>query len=528
MTESSSFNSLPLAGYAHNRHAVLVIFVIGIVTVLLVRHIRSPYRKLPPGPTGLPVFGNLLTLANRPDIAKFTEWKKTYGDLIHFSALGQRIIVITSNQAAVDLLEHRSGKYSDRPQSIVANTLTGGHIMVLKSCDAAWRRHRRAANDALKKDIVHQYRLTETTEAIVLASDLLACPEDWKAHFRRRAASLIISIVYDHPPIDKEDTDKTSFKKISEITDRLILGSKPGEYLVDLLPWMVHIPRRFAKWRRFAEEHFKNDSEYLESLVDGVKERMTLGTIRSCFTTVLVENMTSYKLTSEENAWLAGTMYIGGTETSATMLPWFLKAMLLYPNVQQRAQDELDAVVGRSRAPTFADFDQLPYIQAMVHELLRWRSPTLFGFPRSTSEDDWYNGMFIPKGTICLPHAWLLNRDPELFGPDAADFNPARYLDETGRLKTDMPEHLSFGFGKRVCVGKHVANDILFIDIALVLWSSNIERVRDPNGEPVPMDKDGYVEHGIVVNPLPFDCKISPRFPEVSSILDDEKELRGI
>ncbi|TFY50489.1 hypothetical protein EVG20_g11487, partial [Dentipellis fragilis] len=372
-----------------------------------------------------------------------------------------------------------------------------------------WRRQRRAANDACKQDVVGQYHPMETAEAITLAADLLTLPEDWKAHFRRRAASLIISIVYDHPPLDKEDCSGTSFETIAQITDRIMKWCKTWKASCGLLAMDGVYPP--------------------PSLIDGVKERMASGTIRSCFTTNLIDNMSSNKLSSEENAWLAGTMYIGGSETSATMLPWFLIAMLLYPEVQQRAQDEIDTVVGRSRAPNFADFDQLPYIQAVVKELLRWRSPVLLGIPHTTSEDDWYDGMFIPKGTSCLPHIWLLNRDPELFGPDAADFNPARFLDGTGRLRTDMPaDHFSYGFGRRICVGQHVANDILFIDIAVILWSTKIERGRDANGELIPMDRDGYLEHGLVVNPLPFDCKILPRFPEVSSILDNEKELRGL
>ena len=103
--------------------------------------------------------------------------------------------------------------------------------------------------------------------------------------------------------------------------------------------------------------------------------------------------------------------------------------MLAYPETQSRAQAELDAVVGRSRPPTFADYQSLPYIRAMVKEILRWSPSGPLGLPHRVMEDDWYEGMFIPKGAICIANAWHMNHDPEIYGESAAHFNPARYLD---------------------------------------------------------------------------------------------------
>ncbi|KAH9058061.1 cytochrome P450 [Lactarius vividus] len=107
---------------------------------------------------------------------------------------------------------------------------------------------------------------------------------------------------------------------------------------------------------------------------------------------------------------------------------------------QKRAQAELDAVVGRSRTPTFADLQHLPFICAMVKETLRWRPVGPVDVPHCSMEDDWYNGMFIPKGTIVMANVWHLNRDPEIYGADAADFNTARFLDANGYIAQCSPE----------------------------------------------------------------------------------------
>jgi cytochrome P450 len=119
-------------------------------------------------------------------------------------------------------------------------------------------------------------------------------------------------------------------------------------------------------------------------------------------------------------------------------------------------------------------------------------------------EDDWYEGMFIPKGTICLANLWQCHHDPALYGDDAADFNPERFLNESGRLIQGPREahydgHRAYGFGRRVCIGKHAANDSLFISMATVLWAARLERPLDGNGKEVPLDTETLDDTGNVV-----------------------------
>ena len=178
--------------------------------------------------------------------------------------------------------------------------------------------------------------------------------------------------------------------------------------------------------------------------------------------------------------------------------------MIAHPEIQKRAQDELDAVVGRSRTPTFADAPNLHYTQALVKESLRWRPPIPLGVPHATTEDDWYEGMFIPKGTMCMVNLWQCHHDPETYGPDAASFNPERYLDEHGKLipgpvETRGDGHSAYGFGKRICVGRHAANDSLFIDMATVLWAVRLERALDENGKEIPPDTESTIDLGTVL-----------------------------
>lgn len=178
--------------------------------------------------------------------------------------------------------------------------------------------------------------------------------------------------------------------------------------------------------------------------------------------------------------------------------------MLAYPDAQKRAQAEIDSVVGRSRLPSFSDMDHLPYLRAMVKETFRWRSPDPLGVPHSSCKDDWYQGLFIPAGTLCIVNCWALNHDLDIYGPDVDQFRPDRHLNNQalivpGSSDTKEDGHVSYGFGRRICIGKHLANNSLLIDMAIMLWAMNIERATDENGIELPLDIDGSVDEGLMV-----------------------------
>jgi len=138
-------------------------------------------------------------------------------------------------------------------------------------------------------------------------------------------------------------------------------------------------------------------------------------------------------------------------------MAWFMLAMVTHPEVQKKAQAELDSVVGCTRLPTFTDFDHLPYLRAVIKETLRWRAITPVSSPHRSREDDWYEGHFIPGGSVIIPNVWCMNLDPMVYGPDAHVFNPTRFLNEQGQLTPILPGtrdegHVNFGFGRLVLI----------------------------------------------------------------------------
>lgn len=82
--------------------------------------------------------------------------------------------------------------------------------------------------------------------------------------------------------------------------------------------------------------------------------------------------------------------------------------MAIYPEVQRKAQEEIERVVGPNKLPTFADRERLPYINAIVKEVLRWHPVAPMGIPHTTTQDDVYEGYFIPKGSMVLANIWYV------------------------------------------------------------------------------------------------------------------------
>ncbi|KAJ7797225.1 cytochrome P450 [Mycena olivaceomarginata] len=496
-----------------------------ILVTIVLRLTRAKRRtKFPPGPPGVFFFGNLFQLSSRLWL-DFLSWKKTYGPVVYLHIAGQPIIILNTPMAAADLLDRRASLYSDRPPNIVASELmTDGLLAVFSRYGDSWRRMRRAAHEGLNKSVAHKFYSIQNKEAVLLTHSLLVTPKAWDSHFRRTAASVVLSIVYDLPPLTSEKDPKITL--INDFVERLVKAAYPGAHFVEYFTWMRYLPAWMAKWKRDALEQHILDDAMFRRLFNEVGERVAQGDQRSSFCATLLGHGDRHGLDRKESAWLAATLYAGGAETTSAALSWFLFEMLCFPEVQKRAQAELDAVVGRSRMPTFADYDNLPYLRAVIKETLRWIPADPIGLPHRLMEDDHYQGNLLPKGSIVIANVWALNRDPDTYGENADVFEPSRHLDKEGRLTVVIPEtkdegHHTFGFGRRICVGRHVANNSLFIDCANILWALSIEPIKD---DILPSPED-CTQTGLVIRPPPFQCSLMPRFSDATTIVANSMEL---
>ncbi|VDC00765.1 unnamed protein product [Peniophora sp. CBMAI 1063] len=495
--------------------------------LLLYRFLNSPWRKLPPGPTGYPLLGSALKLLDASWL--YNECPKL-GEIVYLNVAGQPTFILNSQKAAAELLDRRAAVYSGRPRLIVGHELmSGGLFFAFEPHNDRWRRQRRVVHEGFNKSAASRFQSAEVEDVVRLAASLVEDSSSFRSLYHTCACSVVLSVTYDRPLRGGPEHEALR-ARIDDFVHRNQAALQVGAHYVELVPWMLYLPSWMAKWKRDALKMYEETSAFFLGLVDDVETRVNEGTARPCLTTTLVQEGERFQVSRLEAAWSAGVMYAAGSDTTSNLLEWWTLAMVAFPNVQKKAQAELDAVVGRGRLPSFSDRALLPYTVAVLREVLRWRTGLPLGLPHQADEDGWYEGMFIPKGSVLIANVMPCNRDPAVYGDDSEAFKPERHLTEDGKHKpapaaTKDHGHVSFGFGRRVCVGQHVAEDTLFIAVAVLLWAFEFAKARDEKGREIDVDAVGYDAAQLTMKANHYECSITPRFPEVNTILAGETEL---
>jgi len=297
----------------------------------------------------------------------------------------------------------------------------------------------------------------------------------------------------------------------------------PGAYLVDLIPALKYLPTwfplaSFHKDAAYARYHFR---QMAEVPFNQVKKEMASGTAVPSFTSHILENIdelsdqTSRAEMEEILKMACLTMYGAGVDTMYAATLSFFLAMILYPDVQKKAQAELDLIIGTDRLPTLQDRDQLPYVNALIQEVLRWHMPAPLAIPHRLSEDDEYNGRRIPANSVVLPNLWYISRySTKLDRPD--EFIPERFINAAPGTIID-PYTYVFGFGRRICPGRYVAINLLFIVISSVLAAFELSKPADGNGNDLPFDPK--FNPNAICYPEPFECRIRPRSNAIVEVI---------
>jgi cytochrome P450 len=216
--------------------------------------------------------------------------------------------------------------------------------------------------------------------------------------------------------------------------------------------------------------------------------------------------------------WSAATLYAGASDTTVSTINSFFLAMTLFPDVQKKAQAEIDAVIGPDRLPSFADQDSLPYIEALAKEALRWHAVIPTGFPHCVAEDDIHDGYYIPKGSVIVPNIWFMLNDPERYA-NPSEFNPERFLGNDGKKPETEPRTICFGFGRRICPGIHLAEASAWLSIAMSLAVFDISKVVE-NGIEITPEVDP--SSGTISHPKPFKCSIKPRSSKAVALIEQD------
>ncbi|KAI5120028.1 hypothetical protein M0805_004657 [Coniferiporia weirii] len=466
---------------------------------------KLPY---PPGPKGWPLVGNIFNIPDVGELEQAREWAQQYGDVAFFKALGKTYLLVNTYDAAVELFEKRGSNYSSRPENTLRELGGWSRLPLLMPYGNEHKKARQMLHKFFAPTAVADFHELQTQVARQLLWGLVNETGSFRDLTRRAAGELIMMVAYGYKVSDANDP-------YVELADKSIRAAAESErnYLVNILPWLRYLPEWFpgTGFHQFIKESVKLSRATLYDAHEMSKKNFFAGTaIPSMTSRLLEENLTEDGKIANEDTIVNSTSvaYIAGADTTVSTLNTFCLAMLLRPEVQRRAQDELDRVVGKDTLPTMEDKPNLPYIMAICKECMRWQSVTPLAAPHCAAEDDVYNGYFIPAGTTVFANVWGMQRDPKEY-PEPEKFIPERWLPCDGKQPPLDVFKTAFGFGRRFCSGRYFAENSIFISIASILAAFDITKAVDANGNlitPAVEYTASFARH-----PVPFECRLTPR-----------------
>ncbi|KAJ7510829.1 cytochrome P450 [Mycena galericulata] len=461
-------------------------------------------NNIPPGPKGFPLAGSFPFLTQYPELT-LDHWARRFGDLYSLWLGNQLVVIVSCPEIVKDLLVTSGAVFSSRKEMFVkSQTVFAGRGITATPYNDRWRKHRRIATGWLNQRAVDSYTSILDQEAT--------------PHASRASLNNMLSIVFGfrtdsiyHPLVGQ----------MLKLSREFMNVTGPVSNLVDFFPLMQCLPTSMRTRGRNLHQALV---DAYGGLIKDVEHRMQMGVIvPECLAKTMVDTKDEEQLDHLDMAILASAFMIGGVETTAAIMQWFSALIPAYPDIQKKAHDELDRIVGRNRLPTVDDEKNLPYCHAIIKEVERCHNPFWLGTPHVASEDFTYKGQFIPKDTVVVLNTWTMHHDSSRY-PQPESFNPERYIQdrlssaESANLSDPYQrDHWMFGAGRRICPGMIVAEREIWLTISRMLWAFKMEPLPD---EPIDLKEyDGLSGR----SPVPFRINLIPRDAKVAQVLGMEE-----
>nr|XP_020642979.1 cytochrome P450 2G1-like isoform X2 [Pogona vitticeps] len=463
--------------------AVTLLLILGLSCLLLTVFKRktSAKGKLPPGPTPLPLLGNFLQIKSSQTLKSLLKVSECYGPVFTVYFGSRPIVVLCGHDAVKEALIDKAEEFSGRKTNpTLERTFQGFGVMF--SNGERWKLLRRFTLAILKnfgmgkKPIEKQIQ----EEAQILLEEFRKTkgqPFDPTSFLSRAVSNVICSIIFGN----RFDFANKQFQTLVEMIGVAFQEiSTAGAQLYDIyVDFLKYFPGPHTKiydmlevLRLFVAKKVKQNQETLDSncprdFID-------------CFLLQMEKEKdnpaSEFSLKNLELTVLS--LFFGGTVTvSSTLRSGFL-LLMKYPEVQAKVHEEIDRVIGDSRAPNIEDRSQMPYTNAVIHEIQRFTNLLPMSVAHTVTRDTEFRGYIIPKGTEVYPLLHSVLHDPTKF-KNPNEFNPGHFLDENGRFKKN-DAFVPFSLGKRMCLGESLARMELFLFFTTILQSFQLKPLVPP------------------------------------------------
>ncbi|KAM8960426.1 cytochrome P450 2W1-like [Pelodytes ibericus] len=445
----------------------VTLFLLFTLVMLCLKFLASLGKKniyrFPPGPTPLPVIGNLNILDIKRQDYTFMKLAKEYGPFYTFHLGSTKAVVLVGYDAVKEALVDLNYEFGNRGAIQVADAFQRGHGVIFTNGET-WKVTRRFTLSILRdlgmgKRPIEARIIEELQHLNQLIASFAGKPFP-KNIFTNAPPNITLRMLFGR----RFDYANPTFKKIVSLLDDLVhLTGSPAAQYTNFCPYLQNVLRtpgiiikKIDELNVILRELYKEANNTMD---ENDFTTYTEAFLQKDFNETVTEGKD--KIFNEQSLLASSfDLILGGTETTSTTLQWGILFMMKYPHIQKKAQEELKNVIGLERHPTWDDQKYLPYCLAVVHEIQRFGN--IFQYlPHSTLADTNFRGYFIPKGTTVIPLFTSVNYD-ETQWKSPMEFNPNNFLNAEGKfVKNDA--FWAFSKGRRVCAGESLARMELFL-----------------------------------------------------------------
>ncbi|CAL9153662.1 unnamed protein product [Musa hybrid cultivar] len=451
---------------------VSVLFLLLLLSRATKRSSKSGGHQLPPGPTPLPVVGNLFELGDKPH-RSLARLAKLYSPLMTLR-LGQvTTVFVSSPEMAGEILQKNDAVFSSRwiPEAVRVLAHSEASMAWLPPCQR-WRNLRRICKTQLftaqRLDSYQSLRREKVQELMQYISD--STSKGLLVHVGRVAFSttlnLISRTVFSVDLVDLYAESAQEFKQVVEgITEEAGRAN-----LSDYFPLLAKLDPQGI--RRRSTKYFKRLHDIFDEQIDRRLHRERDGTTaRNDFLDELLEHQVQgdgTKFDRQALKSLFSDIFVAGSDTSSRTVEWAMAELLRNPRTMAKVREEIGRVIGFARAVEEADIGSLPYLQATVKETLRLHPPVPLLLPRLAEATVELHGYEIPEGTRVLINVWAIGRDSSAW-TEPEEFLPERFLNREVDFRGRDLELIPFGAGRRICPGLPLAYRMVHLMLASML-----------------------------------------------------------
>ncbi|ELU04297.1 hypothetical protein CAPTEDRAFT_117083 [Capitella teleta] len=469
-----------------------------------------------PGPKGLPFIGNLHQINRLQPWISISDWGKEYGPLMKVNFLGQVVIICNTFESVRDMLDTKGKDFGGRERGYRSAIITkSSGLMRMDVQDPEWRLSRRLLHSSVKAfgpglSRIEHYAQQMSEDFVETFKKCNGEPINPLSTIYTTTLGMISLMIYGRK---LDPTNSEIFHSIKTVTD---LGNesfhvgKDGMQL-ERFPWMRFFGNHTYKIIKIAQSHVAKIEAWYRNEIVPLEDAELDDSLGKPYMKVLRDY--NSKAPPEErisNKTMTGNgihVTFAGVLTTTTTLYHLILVFLHNPNTQKKMIKEIDEVLG-TRVPSLSDRNRMPYVNAVLNEIMRYGSVGPLGITHRAVVDTDILGTKIPKDSHVMPNLYLVHYDKKVFG-DPEVFRPERYLDENGdslQAEHEVWKHtIPFGMGPRICAGMMFAQFRLFLWVCILYQRFDI--VADPNHPLPPCDIMNTELNGLSLMSKPYKAR---------------------